>query len=44
MCAAAVQAVQSRQTGLIDLDAQFCSWVSDDFKHELGDEASFIRC
>lgn len=42
MCAAAVQAAQTRQKGLIDLDTSFCRWVVDQFKAELGDEASLL--
>lgn len=42
MCAAAVQAVKSRGRGLEDLDPDFCAWLEDDFRKELGDEESAL--
>jgi S-adenosylhomocysteine hydrolase len=42
MCAAAVQAVRSTETGLIDLDPEFSLWVESEFRIELGDEASVL--
>jgi S-adenosylhomocysteine hydrolase len=42
MCAAAVQAMSSATPGLIDLDPDFCRWVDDDFRAELGEEASLL--
>jgi S-adenosylhomocysteine hydrolase len=42
MCAAAVQAIRSKEKGLIDLDPSFCAWLTEEFKKELGDEASLL--
>jgi hypothetical protein len=42
MCAAAVQAMSSTETGLIELDPDFARWVENEFRSELGDEASLL--
>ena len=42
MAAAAVQAVQSTQKGLLDLDPGFCCWLDAEFRTELGEEAIFV--
>jgi len=42
MCAAAVQAVKSDKRGLEDMDPAFCEWLEDDFRKELGEEASVL--
>jgi len=42
MCAAAVQAVSSTTTGLIELDPAFSDWLDAEFRLELGEEASLL--
>jgi S-adenosylhomocysteine hydrolase len=42
MCAAAVQAARSTQKGLLDLDPDFCRWVTAEFRRELADEVSLL--
>jgi hypothetical protein len=42
MCAAAVQAVSSTKTGLVELDPAFSSWLDTEFRLELAEEASLL--
>jgi len=42
MCAAAVQAVKSDKRGLEDMEPEFCEWLEDDFRRELGEEESAL--
>jgi hypothetical protein len=42
MCAAAVQAVRSSDTGLVALDPDFCRWLDEEFRLELGDEQALL--
>lgn len=42
MCAAAVQAAQSAQGGLLPLDPTFCRWLDAEFRLELADEVSLL--
>lgn len=42
MCAAAVQAVRSSETGLVALDSDFCRWLDEEFRLELGDEQALL--
>ena len=42
MCAAAVQAVSSTETGLVELDPVFSRWLDREFRLELADEASLL--
>jgi hypothetical protein len=45
MVDAAIQAVETladRQRGIIDLDPEFCAWVDEAFREELGDESRFL--
>lgn len=42
MCAAAVQAVQTTEKGLVELDPAFCRWLDSEFRAELADESVFL--
>jgi len=42
MCAAAVQAVNSTEKGLVELDYAFGRWLDAEFRSELEDEASIL--
>jgi len=42
MCSAAIQAVKSKKKGLQDLDTEFCRWLTEEFRKELGEEAYLI--
>ena len=42
MCAAAIQAVQTTQKGLVELDEGFSRWLDGEFRLELAEEASIL--
>jgi S-adenosylhomocysteine hydrolase len=43
MCAAAVQAASSTETGLVELDPGFSRWLDREFRLELADEVSLLE-
>jgi hypothetical protein len=43
MVAGAVQALETTGTGIIPLETEFCDWVENAFRTELGDEASVLN-
>jgi S-adenosylhomocysteine hydrolase len=43
MVAGAVQAIETKGTGIIPLESEFCDWVEDAFRTELGVEASVLN-